>query len=419
LLEEGFVNHHKRDEVSFTRRRKLGFRDVAIFLLRRSVKSLQIILNEFNRREELERVSASAFSQARKKFKHTAFIELLQECVVAPFYADDDYEKFQGYRVLAIDGSSIRLPNTKEIRKEFGQIQNKNRFRTSTHNEAKISVLYDLLNRLPLEGVLSRARTNDAPLAEQHLSCLGRRDLVVLDRGYASYALFAKILEKNAAFIVRCPRRRFGDGAGLFSCATHESKLVNLKPSGKLVNNQTLPSSLQVRFVRLLLPTGEVEVLVTSLLDERLFPVQQISQLYRQRWGVETFFHVLKSRLCLEHFSGRSVEAVRQDFYSTLYLSALESVITADAELSLKRKNTRHRQKVNKAISFHVIKDRALDIVFNNGIPTSTALEQLTSLFLQAPTLIRPLRCNARQQRRNFAYWASLHFHKNLKKQVF
>lgn len=390
-----------------------------MLLLRRSVKSLQLILNEFYRREELTQVSASAFCQARQKFKHTAFIELLRDQVVAPFYADGDYEKIKGYRVLAIDGSVLRLPNSAEIRKEFGQVRNKNRYRTATHNEAKISVLYDVLNRFPLDGVIARARTNDAPLAQEHMPCLGAGDIVVLDRGYASYAIFAKILEKHAEFVIRCPRRRFGDGGGLFTDDSCQSKQVELTPSGKLDKETSLPRSISVRFARVLLPTGEVEVLITSLRDETQFPVPVLAELYQKRWGVETFFHTLKSRLCLEHFTGKTVEAVKQDFFSTLYISALEAVLIADAEQQLKHRQTRNKLKVNKAISFNVIKDRAIDILLKKELSIDELLEELNTLFMQSPTAVRPQRNNARRRKRNFAYWASLHFHKSLKKHIF
>ncbi len=42
--------------------------------------------------------------------------------------------------------------------------------------------------------------------------------------------------------------------------------------------------------------------------------------LYRLRRGIETFYGLLKTRLALENFTGISAEAVRQDFYATVYL---------------------------------------------------------------------------------------------------
>lgn len=46
------------------------------------------------------------------------------------------------------------------------------------------------------------------------------------------------------------------------------------------------------------------------------------------RWGVETFFSIVKGRLCLENFTGKTSEAVKQDFWSTVFISNLETLMT-------------------------------------------------------------------------------------------
>ncbi len=69
----------------------------------------------------------------------------------------------------------------------------------------------------------------------------------------------------------------------------------------------------------MVLPSGEIEVLATSLMDEQKFQTGGFKELYFLRWGVETFFAKLKGRLSLENFTGKSVESVKQDFFSYLY----------------------------------------------------------------------------------------------------
>jgi len=181
-----------------------------------------------------------------------------------------------------------------------------------------------------------------------------------------------------------------------------------------------MPTTLKLRFVRVVLNTGEVEVLVTSLLDERKYPDAEFQELYHERWQIETFYHILKSRLCLENFTGKTVEAVRQDFHSTLYISALESALTEDAEHLLEKKKNTHTQKVNKAISFHVIKNKAFEIVAQKNKTSEEMLGELTELFQQNPTLVRSQRIKKRKKRnRNSHAWASIHFQRNIKKQIF
>jgi len=50
-------------------------------------------------------------------------------------------------------------------------------------------------------------------------------------------------------------------------------------------------------FVRVRLSTGEIEVLVTSLLDEKRYTAQMFKELYNLRWGVEGFYGVIKERV--------------------------------------------------------------------------------------------------------------------------
>jgi hypothetical protein len=127
LIENStFKERHRRCEKDFTRQRVLSFGLVLVLVLRNSVKSLQLVVNEAVNLLNYEPVTASAYSQARYKLKHTAFIELNQKAVVDIRYADTDHQRFRGYRLLAVDGSKIRLPDNDEIRAEFGTISYSN-----------------------------------------------------------------------------------------------------------------------------------------------------------------------------------------------------------------------------------------------------------------------------------------------------
>jgi hypothetical protein len=74
-------------------------------------------------------------------------------------------------------------------------------------------------------------------------------------------------------------------------------------------------SKITVRFVRIRLSTGETEVLVTSLptqggINSEQYTTQMLKELYNLRWGIETLFGVLKERLKLDNFTGKTVIAI-------------------------------------------------------------------------------------------------------------
>jgi len=78
---------------------------------------------------------------------------------------------------------------------------------------------------------------------------------------------------------------------------------------------------------------------------------------------------------------------VLQDIYSTLYLSNIESILTAEAEAKLKSKTTsKNQQKVNRSVSFHAIKSEALNLLFSD-MPINIIFNKLQKLFLTNPTL--------------------------------
>lgn len=386
------------------------------------MKSLQNVVNEAMTWLGQSPVTASAYSQARYKLKHTAFIELNQAAVVENLYSDGDYQRFWGFRVLAVDGSKLVLPDTEAIREEFGTIAWTNGKTAEIQGErpyALASVLYDVLNRVALDATLGKAKAYEIDLAVAHLPHTQAGDLLTMDRNYPSYRMLAELSHHRRDFAIRCSTASFAEARRMLKGEGPDSQVVTLTPcAGQLpsIRGLGLPLSLTVRMVRVLLATGEYEVLVTSLLDADLYPTEGFLKLYHLRWGIETFYGLLKTRLELENFTGIGVEAVRQDFHATVYLSGLESLLTDTAQAILDAKDTKYPQTVNRAVSFNALKNLALDLVLGDEQDTDTLLEQLTALFLTNPCLERAHR---NPPRKKTSARALLNFHKRQKKHCF
>ncbi len=362
-------------------------------------------------------VSAAAFTKARKKLKHTAFIALNRETVVATTYAYD-HKRFHGHRVLAVDGSKIILPNTEAMRGAFGETAIKHNGIEGTYVCGLASVLYDVLNGVALDARLARGDAYEVAEAEGHLPHVANGDVLVLDRGYCAYRMLASIAQTKADFVVRCHTQSFAPAQQLFSGNGSDDRTVTIYPSApcrKKYGDAPYPKRLRVRFVRVTLDTGEIEVVATSLLDTARYPTALFRELYWKRWGIETFYGTVKNRLVLENFTGTSVESVLQDFHATIFLSGLESALTDDIDDTLAQKETRHVQQVNKAVSMHAIKDRAFDL-FASDLPVDTVIAELTALFTMSPTLYRDDRNPPRKKR---SARSLLNFWKRARKHVF
>jgi hypothetical protein len=265
---------------------------------------------------------------------------------------------------------------------------------------------------------LGRADAYEVDLAVGHLDHTRPGDLLVMDRNYPSYRMLAEFDQRGRDFVIRCSAASFAAARKMLKGEGADSQIVTLTPcagQAAAIREKGLPMSVRVRLVRIRLSTGEWEVLVTSLLDEVRYPTAGFLELYGLRWGVESFYGLLKTRLELENFTGTGAEAVRQDFYATIYLSGLESILTATAQSQLDAKEVRYPQVVNRAVSFNAIKNESLALLLGKQ-ETGPLLDQLTALFLTNPTLVRKGR---NPPRKKTSSRAALNFHKREKKHCF
>ena len=425
LADASFLARHRATPRAFTRQRKLPFNRVMLLVLQKTLKSLQLHLHEFFERlahgAPWSAATPGAWTQARAKLRHSAFIELNEVAVLAPLEAvPEALARWQGHRLLAFDSSLLRLPASAEVWAHFGGQEAANQSGPCGVRvpQARLSVLFDVRNRLGLDTALGGCATGEVALATGQLGALRAGELVLIDRGYAGYEFFAQIAARGAHFAGRCPRRSFAIVAELFARdEAGVSATVTLRAPA-CARAAGLPAQMQVRFVTVRLSTGELEVLATSLLEEARYPAGCFLELYGQRWGIETYYGVLKGRLDLENFSGQTVEAVLQDVHAAVFLSNLESVIAAQAAAALPKAGEggrRHAVQINRAVSFHALKSRAIELLLGPA-PVEEVLGELRALFLANPVSVRPHR---RPPRRAPSPLRSHHFQKRVRKIVF
>jgi hypothetical protein len=153
-----------------------------------------------------------------------------------------------------------------------------------------------------------------------------------------------------------------------------------------------------VRLVRVELPNGEPEILITSLLDNVKYPSKIFKNLYFQRWDVEKFYDEFKNKLKAEHFSGYSKHSILQDFYVALFVSNIQSLIVGEIneELHLNNK-TKYVYKVNNNLSYGLLKDRIVTL-FYSDTKTELIFSELRELFYKHLIPIRPDRKFERQK---------------------
>jgi len=427
LAQESFCHRHRAHEKAFTRKRCFTFMTSVLFLLQKTIRSVQLHVHSFF--ETLGQAgpgpTASAWSQARLKLRHTAFIALNEKAIVKVVYRDRTHPQlrlWKGHRLLAIDSSLVRLPNQEALGQEFGWVECQNDSGPcSRYPQARLSALTDVLNQIALETRFEPWTQGERELARDHIKRLEPGDLALLDRGFAEYYLWACFVRAQRHFLCRCQANTFAVVNALFKeNQAGRSVEVDLVPHRELLKKLVeagLPTVLKLRLITVRLKTGELEVLATNLLDEELYPTECFGELYHHRWGVETYYGRLKGRLDLGHFTGLSAQAIRQDVYATVFVSNLESLLIAPANQQLEQHAParQHRQQVNHAVSFHAIKSHIIALLAGSE-PTAQVVEKLQQLFLASPTTLRPGRIVARKKP---SAWRSYYHQRQVRKAVF
>lgn len=405
--EESFQIKHKIGKNSFTRARKLGFDKIMTMMIKKSNKSLQNSINDTQLAlGEDVTISNSAYTQARAKLNYTAFEEFAN-LTAETFYKDDEYETFNGFRILAIDGSVTTLPNTDDVKKEFNPMKVKCQIKDFAKDvsQARVSCLFDVLNNITIDSSITnknKSEDNDLiayderTLAVKHLDYCSDSDLTIMDRGYPSFEIFVAVHNKTN-ILCRLRKNIFSKVKFLFDAYSEKKDVILEINAPKYLRDELkskkIPAKMKIRFIQVILDNGTVEVLCTNVLDNDKLKTSDFKELYALRWGIETYFDLIKNRLSLENFTGQTALAVKQDFFATIFLTNYESTLTYDMNEELKERSKKNKyiQKVNKAVSFNVIKHKVFDLLYLDD-PIDEMLEQMEKLFLTNTIVIRPNR---------------------------
>lgn len=267
----------RRAERDFTRERVLTFVRVVVLIVLGHKLSLQTTLNQcFSALGWVLAVpTASAYSQARQKLKPEVYRHL-NEVVCEDFYRwygeVGAVRRWRGHRVLAVDGTIVNLPDTPALRERFS-VQ-RNQYPGGEWVQALAGVLYDVGNDIGLSAQWEAKPAETGFLFTLPSAALGADGLLVLDRAYADYSVLAWAVHSACPVVIRFPRQSFGV-VNAFWASEETERTVSVTVSSKaraLVKAQGWPTCVPLRLLNVLLDTGEVEVLGTTLLDRHAYP---------------------------------------------------------------------------------------------------------------------------------------------------
>jgi len=364
-----FVKNPGRD---FTRNRKLSFETVIKLLLSMGGNAIYTeLLDYFN--YDVETASSSAFIQQRGKILPFTFEFLLNQ-FTSSF---NEHETYQGYRLLAVDGSALNIAhNPKDTNTYFQSMPNSKGF-----NLLQLNAMYDVKNKIYVDAIIQegKKRNEFKSLTEMvDRSKINDKVIIVADRGYESYNVFAHVEEKGWQYVIRVkdknsngilsslelPKTEEFDVVVELNLTRKQTKEIKANPRlykfipktstfDYLGLKEKIFYPIRLRIVRIKLSEDSYETIITNLEKEQISS-NQIKEIYHLRWGIETSFRELKYALGLTSFHSKKVAYITQEVFARLIMYNFCEIITCN--IVIKQKPTKYGCQANFTVGIQICK---------------------------------------------------------------
>ncbi len=356
-------NFTNNPEKNFTRKRKLDFeKTINLLLCMKDESTTNEICDFFNYSEKMP--TSTAYRKQLDKIKSSAFEHIFNQFNKALKVKAN----FKGYRVLACDGSDLRIPRNPLDSKTFI----KNSENEKGFNQLHINALYDLFGRTYVDILIQNATEKNEHSAFNSMVdklTLPKKTIIIADRGYEGYNSFAHAIENGYKFLVRVKDvESTGILSGISLPNTNEfDKTVDIvltrKHSNIIRENRKIYKylskqakfdfledsdfyNMRLRIVRFPIPNSDKFEAVITNLPAKSFSSDDLCYLYHLRWGIETSFRKLKHSIGLSYLHAKKSGSIIKELWANAILyNFCESITT---HIVISKSNT----KLSYALNF-------------------------------------------------------------------
>jgi len=224
-------------------------------------------------------------------------------------------DKWRGHRVVLVDGTCLTLPNEPELRKDFPPPKGNHGY--GKYPLARMVCLSLARTITVINYSIGKYKQDENTLLMPMLKMLQIGDLLLADRHFAGANLYFNYMTNGLDYLTRAHQRlKISRLKRLWSYGANDF-VARLK-TGDFYRrmNPELPKYITARFI---LVTACIRGkrryiwLVTSLLDAKEYPADEISQLYLQRWRIETLLRQFKVSISADQLRSKSVDAIKKE----------------------------------------------------------------------------------------------------------
>jgi len=356
-------------------------------------------------------ISASAFTEARKKLDENIFSVLNQRIIDVCDEDDSARYRWFNHRLFAVDGSKLNLP------RELIHSGYRTPSDDAHYPQGLLSCLYQLKSKIPYDfDLVSHANERHCALA--HLKTLNSGDVVVYDRGYFSYAMLYYHLQAGVYPIFRLQKNTFKE-IDAFRNSHQTDRIIPLLPSKETQRDirKQFPDidfvALKIRLIKYTL-AGNTYCIGTTLMDKQ-YTIDAFRDVYHARWGVEELYKVSKHMIEVDDFHGRSERTVKQELFAHFVLITMSRLCSNESEslllslLNLTREETDGEStiQVNFKNALATVSRHLEEIMFTPARCIKKVMEDIVCSVSRYRQKIRPGRSYVRQSMKPVNKWKS------------
>jgi hypothetical protein len=266
-------------------------------------------------RHQVKTAAKSAISQARTRLGMEP-VKQLYETVVEPVATSETQGAFyREWRVVALDGFTLEVPDTEANRTEFARPESPSGGE-SAYPRLRGVGLVEVGTHVLFAAALGSYATGEITLAKQVVPRLRPGMLCLADRYFPGYELWKRTVDTGAELVwrvrekIRFPVEEHLPDGSYLSC--FYPKWNRGRPQGE---------GIPVRVIEYeVLGSEETVRLITSILDWKAAPAQELAALYNERWEFETALDEFKTHLrgARTVLRSQTPELVRQEVYGLL-----------------------------------------------------------------------------------------------------
>lgn len=231
-------------------------------------------------------VASTSISQARERVG-PGVMRWIFSRLAGPLGGEESM--WRGRRVCAVDGTTLKVPDTKENAALFGGP------RSSPFPLLRLVALAECATRSIIDAVAVAVAVGERTAVHTLLRSLRPGMLVLFDRGFCSHAFTRDALATGADLVFRVSASFALAPVTVLADGTY---LAELKPrrkrDGAPITVRVIEYSVTSTAVGKGKTTSEVFCLITNLLDPADAPVGELAALYARRWRVELVFKAVK-----------------------------------------------------------------------------------------------------------------------------